>query len=267
MLFRELRPGVFLANLEAENVNIVALLGSQCAALVDAGASPEQGLALRSQVDDLADARGIRLGEVMLTHAHWDHSFGLNAFADLSIIAQEQWAEDLNCAEDREAAGRLGVDLAALPQPQSLIALIGLRQLGGLTVEIAHLGPAHSRCDLIMAIPEQSTFIVGDLVEMAGPQFDETSSIEGWVKTLDALYSMVHDDSLIIPGHGPALNRAELAHFRSGLAAIWDQSEWVFRQGVAQDDAYDHDGLEWPWDRSTVEAGIAASYRELRARV
>jgi len=147
-----------------------------------------------------------------------------------------------------------------------MLASIGVRNLGGLTVEIAHLGPAHTRSDLVVAVPERQVILVGDLVDTGAPWFDETSSLDGWVRSLDALYNMVPDTGLVIPGHGEPLERWQVAHYRAGLAAIWDQAEWTYNEGVPADKAYDHDNLEWPWDRGTVEQGIRLTYKELAER-
>ncbi|MDR0783379.1 MAG: MBL fold metallo-hydrolase [Propionibacteriaceae bacterium] len=213
MEFVEVRPGVFTAVLEVEQVTTTLVVGARRALLVDTGASPAQGAAIRQAVRSITD---IPLEVVVLTHGHWDHAYGLEAFADLDTIGHENLAQDLACAENRAWSAKQGVAPPGLPKTN--LASIGVRDLGDLVVEIAHFGPAHTRSDLIIAIPQRSTIIVGDLVEGEVPQFDETSSLAGWARTLDSLCFMLKPDTVIIPGHGAALSPLEVVHFRARLS-------------------------------------------------
>ncbi|MDR1265506.1 MAG: MBL fold metallo-hydrolase [Propionibacteriaceae bacterium] len=150
----------------------------------------------------------------------------------------------------------------------TLLASIGLRDLGGVTVEIAHFGPAHTDGDLIVAVPEARVVFAGDLVETLGPpQFDQTSDLLGWAKSLDALRGLLRPDTVVVPGHGRLAQAWDVDHQRQGLTAIWDQAEWAYRQGVELDQVYAFDQLEWPWDEATARQGIAAAYRALARRL
>lgn len=260
MEFVQSRPGILTARLEDEDATATLVVGGAGCLLVDTGSTPAQGARIRRAVARVTDRP---LETVVLTHGHWDHSFGLAAFADLDTIGHENVPQDLRCQENLAWASSHGIDMDAVAAPTTLLSLIGVRNLGGLTAEIASFTPAHTRSDLVIAVPEKSTFIVGDLVEAGPPHFDETSCLGGWVKFLDALHSLLKEDTLVILGHGQPVGPGEVAHFRTGLAAIWDQAEWCFRQGVPADQAYEHDDLEWPWDRATVETGISLAYAEL----
>lgn len=263
MEFTQVRPGVLTAVLDQEQATVTVVIGDTGCLLVDTGSTPEQGTQIRHAI---AEATNRPLETVVLTHGHWDHSFGLAAFADLDTVGHENLPLDLRCAENTKWAADNGIDLDDLAVPATLLSLIGIRNLGGLNVELASFTPAHSRSDMIVAVPERSVLIVGDLVETGPPQFDETSCLDGWVRSLDALYSLLKQDTLLIIGHGSPVGFGEVAHFRTGLAAIWDQAEWAFHQEVPRDEVYDYDNLEWPWGRATVEKGIALAYHELSER-
>ncbi len=261
MEFAELRPGVFTMPVGAERVNVSLIVGQEKALLVDTGSSPDEGAAIRQAV---ASATDRPLATIVLTHAHWDHVLGLAAFPGVEIIAHESFPEAVNCRENQAHAQMSGIDLTAVPGPTAPLSLIGLRDLGNLTVEIASFGPAHTAGDLVVALPGQKILIVGDLVEAGGPpQFDETSSLDGWGKALDSLYAMLAETTLIVPGHGRIATPGDVAHMRSGLAGIWDQAQWTQARGVPVDEVYEYDNLEWPWDRATAEAGIRLAYQEL----
>ena len=272
MDFQEIHPGTFTATLEPADVNVTLVVGDHLALLVDTGSSPDQGAEIRAAVERATDKP---LSCVVLTHAHWDHAWGLGAFAGVETIAHADFPRDVEGVENCERAEKMGFLLSDLGSPQTLLSLIGVRDLGGLTVEIAHFGPAHTRSDLIVAVTDSTgraashhtthVLVVGDLVENP-PHFDELSSLDGWVRCLDALYAMLHDDTVIIPGHGSVMQPWDVGHVRSGLAAIWGQAEWAFNQGVPVEQVYTHDNLEWPWDRKTAETGIRVAYRELSQR-
>ena len=260
--FTSLRPGILTTTLDEEQTTVTLIVGESQALLIDTGSTPEVGNEIREAVKRETN---VPLTTVVLTHGHWDHSFGLGAFADLDTIGHEDLAQDLQCAENLEWAKNHGIDPATLQYPTSLLSAIAVRDLGGLTVEIAHFGRAHTRTDLIVAVPTRAVIAVGDLVEEGPPQFDETSSLDGWVRSLDSLYALLRPDTVVIPGHGQPLDPGYVSHFRVGLAAIWDQSEWAYHQGIPLEHVYDHADLQWPWDRTTAETAIAVAYRELNS--
>jgi len=263
MEFIEVVPGIFTTRLTSADATVTVVAGEERCLLVDTGSSPRQGEEIRQAIPEVTN-RGLET--VVLTHGHWDHAFGLGAFADLDTVGAEMLPADIRCTENLRWAGDHGIDIGDVGLPATLLSLIAVRNLGGLTAEIADFTPAHTRSDLVVAIPERSVLIVGDLVETGPPQFDETSCLDGWVKSLDALYSLLKPETVVILGHGGAVDPGVVAHFRTGLAAIWDQAEWCFRKEVPLAEAYDYDNLEWPWDRATVEKGISLAYAELAVR-
>jgi glyoxylase-like metal-dependent hydrolase (beta-lactamase superfamily II) len=263
--FKQVRPGVHLLVAEPESVNVGLVVGPERAWLIDCGSSPAQGESIRAAAAAVSDRP---LAGVALTHGHWDHSFGLAAFADLETIGQQDCQSAQRGDEAQRAARSLGLELDRLPGPSQTIGLIAVRDLGaGQVMELAHFGPAHTRGDLVVALPGADVIFVGDLIETAGPpQFDSESSVDGWVKSLDSLWAILKPNTLVAPGHGPVAEPWQVGHQRAGLAAIWGQTEWAYHQGLAPEQIYHHDQLEWPWDRATAERGIALAYAELRAR-
>ncbi|MDR0959298.1 MAG: MBL fold metallo-hydrolase [Propionibacteriaceae bacterium] len=263
MDFTPIAPGIFRLVAEPETVNVGLVVGEDRCLLIDAGTSPRQGSEIRALVAGVTDRP---LTTVVATHAHWDHAFGLAAFSDLETIGHDTWTETVAGGETITALREQNLTADDLHTPTTLLTMIAARDLGGITVEIAHLGRAHTGGDLIVAIPASKVIFTGDLVEIDGPRFDETTSLRGWVAALDSLFGMIGDSTIIVPGHGEPAGIDVAGRMRAGVAALWGQAEWLYHEGIAEDDAYHHDGLQWPWDEATAKAGIAVAYRELKAQ-
>src|SRR5918997_4210472 len=112
--WQELRPGIYRAVAEPETVNLGLVVGRDGALLVDTGSSPAQGRAVRESVATVTDRP---LVAVAVTHWHFDHAFGLAAFADLVTVAHESVPGRLGSPEAAGEAERRGLAVADLGRP------------------------------------------------------------------------------------------------------------------------------------------------------
>jgi glyoxylase-like metal-dependent hydrolase (beta-lactamase superfamily II) len=208
---------VYVAVAEPESVNLGLIVGSQWTLLVDTGSSPLQGRALRASLAAVTDRP---LTAVVVTHWHYDHAFGLAAFADVPKIAHESLRGRLLSAEAASEAQRLDVDPDELGQPSVEIAVATALDLGGRRVEIAHLGRGHTDGDLVVVVPDADVLFAGDLLESAGPPaFGPDSVPDEWPATLDAVIGLMTATTLAVPGHGEPVNREFVFEQRGRIAA------------------------------------------------
>jgi glyoxylase-like metal-dependent hydrolase (beta-lactamase superfamily II) len=208
---------VYIAVAEPESVNLGLIVGSRRALLVDSGSTPEQGRVVRAS---LAAVTGMPLTAVVVTHWHYDHAFGLAAFADVSRIAHESVHLRLLSAESAADAARLGVDPQELIQPNVEIAVATAFDLGDRRVEIAHLGRGHTDGDLVVVVPDADVLFAGDLLESAGPpSFGPDSAPDEWPATLDAVIGLMTATTLAVPGHGEPVGREFVFEQRGRIAA------------------------------------------------
>jgi glyoxylase-like metal-dependent hydrolase (beta-lactamase superfamily II) len=215
--WREVRSGVYVAIAEPESVNLGLIVGSQRALLVDTGSSPAQGRTIRSSVGAVTDRP---LTAVVVTHWHYDHAFGLAAFADVRRIAHESVHSRLLSAEAAAEAERLGVDPHELPRPNLEIAVATALDLGDRRVEIAHLGRGHTDGDLVIVVPDADVLFAGDLLESAGPpSFGPDSVPDEWPATVDAVIGLMTATTLAVPGHGVPVGREFVFEQRGWIAA------------------------------------------------
>jgi glyoxylase-like metal-dependent hydrolase (beta-lactamase superfamily II) len=215
--WREVRSGVYVAVAEPESVNLGLIVGSQRIMLVDSGSSPEQGRKVRESLVAITDKALIA---VVVTHWHFDHSFGLAAFADTQRIAHESVRLRLGSPEASAAAKRLGVDPEELGRPDVEIAVATAIDLGDRRVEIVNIGRGHTDGDLVVVVPDADVLFAGDLIESAGPPaFGSDSVPEEWPGTLDGVIGLMTATTLAIPGHGEPVDREWVFEQRGRIAA------------------------------------------------
>jgi len=262
IVWRPVRDGVYVTTLEPAAVNVGLVVGTSGALVVDSGSSQAQGQALR---DSLTTVTDVPLRCVVVTHHHWDHAYGLGAFAGVETIGHETLAAALSSDVARGAAAQ-GLAPEDVVAPTTSISILAARDLGGIHVEIGHFGEGHTQGDLAILVPEARVLFAGDLVENgAPPQVDETTSLKNWPQVMEALLTLCKPDTIVVPGHGELVVPDFIAWQRAGLAAVYGQCEWLVTQGVAESDAYVHPELQWPWDEDWVRASIHHAYSELAA--
>lgn len=79
--------------------------------------------------------------------------------------------------------------------------------LGGVTIELQQVGPAHTPGDTLIWLPKERIVFAGDVVfveRMLGVL--PHSSSRGWIEAFDAMAAL--DPVTIIPGHGPVTDLA-----------------------------------------------------------
>jgi glyoxylase-like metal-dependent hydrolase (beta-lactamase superfamily II) len=215
--WHEVRSGVYVAVAEPESVNLGLIVGSQRTLLVDTGSSPEQGRTIRAALAGVTD---LPLTAVVVTHWHYDHTFGLAAFADVPRIAHESVQVKLSSAEAAADARRLGLDPRGLGRPNLEIAVATALDLGDRRVEIAHLGRGHTDGDLVVVVPDAEVLFAGDLLESAGPpSFGPDSVPDEWPATLDGVIGVMTATTVAVPGHGEPVGREFVFEQRGRIAA------------------------------------------------
>ena len=170
---------------------------------------------------------------VIATHYHADHIYGLQVFkaAGARIIAHRAAREYLQSDTARLRLQASRQELAPWVDAQTRLVeaddwLDGDRTLtvGGVSMEIRHVGPSHTPEDLVVYLPRQKLLFAGDLVFRARIPFVGQADSKQWIKALDLLLGF--DTTVIVPGHGPVstsaredlqLTRDYLVHLRTAM--------------------------------------------------
>jgi glyoxylase-like metal-dependent hydrolase (beta-lactamase superfamily II) len=160
---------------------LAAVSGTRNTLIIDAGASPAHVALFQSELDRHQIPRG---DYVVITHWHWDHTFGMSAL-DVPTIAHvntrnhlekmlsyewtdaaidsrvQQGIEDPFCAEmikkEFSNRGEIVITLPDILFEQRLII-----DLGGLHCVVEHVGGDHSDDNTVVFVEEERTLFLGD---------------------------------------------------------------------------------------------------------
>jgi glyoxylase-like metal-dependent hydrolase (beta-lactamase superfamily II) len=218
----QIRSGVFV--LAGAGGNVTAIAGPRGSAIVDTGFGP--------RVAEIADRVVSAFGQpprwAINTHWHFDHTDGNAAFAraGATVVAHancrmrlstEQYVPSLSwriSASPREAWPTLTFD-----KPFTL-------DIGTEELHLLPQAPAHTDGDVAVFSASGNVLVMGDLfTHQSYPVIDESSggSLRGMIEAADRLLPMIDKETVVVPGHGAATDRAGLVAFREMMRTVEDR--------------------------------------------
>jgi glyoxylase-like metal-dependent hydrolase (beta-lactamase superfamily II) len=110
--------------------------------------------------------------------------------------------------------------------------------LGGVTVRLFYVGPAHTKGDELTFVEEDSVLIPGDIVQKdifpIMPNAD--ASIKGWLANLDYVEAL--HPKFVVPDHGAAIvDASQIGTERAYFLALQARALEFKKQDVSADDA------------------------------
>jgi len=220
---------------ETDRPNLCYLLGERHSLAVDAGNSPAHVGKLYRALEE----QGLPLPDfTVLTHWHWDHTFGLGAVHGVGIasaktnqklrqVAAWQWTPQ--AMEERERQGedipfcnehirREYPDLGAVSVSLAEMEVEGelTLHLGGVDCRLFCRDTPHSRDGLLVHVPQEGVLALGDAdcedLYQPGAGYDP-ARLRALLELLSSL-----EFSLALPGHsGPETRGQELEYLRGCL--------------------------------------------------
>jgi glyoxylase-like metal-dependent hydrolase (beta-lactamase superfamily II) len=270
--FSEVADRVWVARYEWADANVTAISGSRGLVVVDTHGSTAAG---RIVLEDL-DRLGVgRVAHVVNSHWHWDHTFGNAAFRearpDVPIHAHEEAAVWLAERSDRikqryaESTDDHRDEIAAteIVIPDQTFSDMHVVDLGDRVIELVFLGRGHTSGDIVVRVPDADAVLVGDLVEeSAKPWIGMDSWPLEWPATLDALLELVTERTLVIPGHGIAVDRTYVQTQRDEISNIVEMVRNLAELGIPAERAAAQG--EWPWEvDERIHNAITRGYEAL----
>jgi glyoxylase-like metal-dependent hydrolase (beta-lactamase superfamily II) len=222
-----------IAVLEGSGGNITVLTGEDGKLLVDAGFSVSQPR-ISAALDSISPDP---IRHLINSHWHTDHTDGNQWLhsAGATITAQENTRKHLSVMT--RVAG-WDWDFPARPAgalPTSTFDIRHEMHLNHTKITLERYDPGHTDSDISVNFVEANILLVADTWWNGVYPFIDYStggSIDGQIRAAQQNVDSVTADTIVVPGHGPIGNRADLMEFRDMLVAIREKVAGLKRQGM-----------------------------------
>lgn len=260
----EVADGVLVGRYQPYDVNVTVV--RDCRQIVDRG-TPGRRIHEADEIRrDLAALGALPVRWIVDTHAHFNHSFGNYRFGPDSDLGAPIYGHERMPAHLLEyEAPKLDRFIEVDPQraeewaevvitpPTELIGSRAEIDLGDRVVELVHLGRGHTENDLLLHIGD--TWLVGDLIEESGPPMyaPDCFPLE-WPETVAALIGRLGTGTVVVPGHGVAVDSGFVAGQLADLRTVADLIRELRSAGVPVEAAVAEGGYRWPFPVEGLEA-------------
>jgi glyoxylase-like metal-dependent hydrolase (beta-lactamase superfamily II) len=223
--------------------NIGIIVGTRATLIVDAGMGPRNGQAVLRELAKVSKNSELYF---TTTHFHPEHMTGGQAFPTNTIVIRpevQQEEVDRKQPEFIHNFSQRTADLKALlqdvkPRPPDIVFDREVKlDLGGVTVRLLWLGPAHTRGDNFVFVEEDGVLFTGDVVtNRFFPIFpDADANGKNWLAILDQIDEL-HTHT-IVPGHGEVGDTALIGTERTYLKAVQSRVAELKAQGKSAEES------------------------------
>jgi glyoxylase-like metal-dependent hydrolase (beta-lactamase superfamily II) len=212
--------------------NIVAFTGSEGKLLVDAGIAVSQPKIEAA----LASISPAPLKYVVNTHWHWDHTDG-NAWAHqagATIIAHENVLKRLSVSSRVEDWKYTFPATSQDHRPTLTFDSDMKLRFNGETIALQTYGRGHTDGDISAYFAKADVLVLGDIFWNGHYPFIDNAwggGINDMIRWTNASLARATNKTLIVPGHGPVGNRAQLIAYRDMLVSIRGKVARLKKQG------------------------------------
>ena len=221
------------------------------------------------------------ISTVVNTHANGDHCYGNQLVAGTEIVASAATAHEMRevspamLAGLSAAPGEVGAmfrgffgafDFAGIELALPTRTFDGRLDLevGGRLVTLIEVGPAHTRGDTLVHVPDARMVFTGDILFVGGTPIVWAGPLSNWIAACDRMLGMEVDT--VVPGHGPVTDKQGVVAVRDYLAYIDAEATARFHAGLDAWDAARDIALgafAALGERGRVAVNVEAVYRAL----
>jgi len=176
------------------------------------------------------------------THANGDHCYGNALVKGAEIVASVATAHEmtevppsmlaaLNAAPGevgdlfRSFFGAFHFDGIELALPTRTFERALDLTVGGRRIELIEVGPAHTRGDTIVWVPDARVVFTGDILFIGGTPVVWAGPLGRWIAACDRILALKAER--VVPGHGPLTDDR-------GVVAVRDYLVYVEREATAR---------------------------------
>ncbi|WUV55710.1 MBL fold metallo-hydrolase [Amycolatopsis sp. NBC_01480] len=246
--------------------------------------------------NDMPRARGLRdavrevsgghdVGTVVNTHADGDHWFGNVVFEGARILATPETAAEMRELKHDPRLIREAAEASSGPAlreflnwranfydyadwhpvwPTETFATTKSVKVGETQVDLIPVGPAHTRGDAIVHVPEFGVVFAGDIVFHRSTPMVWTGPMANYIAACDRILAL--EPTVVLSGHGSAAGASGVRDLRDYLTMVLEYASKRFAAGDSPLEAFHNIDLgEYRlWAHSSrVYQAINAVYREL----
>ena len=102
--------------------------------------------------------------------------------------------------------------------------------VGDKRVELRQVGPAHTRGDILVHVPNDRTVFTGDILFIEGHPIIWVGPIGNWIDACNYMLSL--DVETVVPGHGPITDKRGIEAVRDYLSYVRDEAKARFDTGM-----------------------------------
>jgi glyoxylase-like metal-dependent hydrolase (beta-lactamase superfamily II) len=254
------------------NNNLSFIVTGDGVIVINGGASWKLAEALHAEIRNLTD-QPVRLvvnengqGHSMLGNSYW-------VAQGVAILAHAEAAAEFEETGDQSLIALRGyakenAEGTTVVTPTEAFTDTKTIAMGEVTVEVMHLGPAHSPGDTQVWIPQWSMMIAGDIAfhERMPPIFEGTCT-SCWIETWETKLTPLNP-TYVIPGHGHPTNLAQVTRYtRDYLVDLREKIGKHIEEGGDLAGAYYVDQERWKGldtfeELATKNAGVVFSEME-----
>ncbi len=189
------------------------------------------------------------------THANGDHCYGNELVTGAEIIGTQATAHELaefpasafhHLMLNARGAGPGGDFIIELFKPfdfsgitlaaptRTFTGQLDLR-VGGKRIELIEVGPAHTKGDTLVYLPDDKVVFTGDILFNGGTPIAWAGPVANWIAACERILAM--DVDVVVPGHGGVTDKRAVAAMRDYLRFVHDEARARFDAGMTATEA------------------------------
>jgi len=187
---------------------------------------------------------------VINTHWHGDHTQGnaeLGRYA--AIVAHHKVRERLNSHQEIKFFNMVSEPYAAHALPSITYQNAMQLHLGDETIELIHFANSHTDGDSVVRFRNANVVHMGDLYFNGFFPFVDLASggnVLTLAKNVGEVLRTMDNNTVVIPGHGPLSNKAELKRYKKMLDGTVSEVRKMHKRGLGLEQMQEK-GLSGKW--------------------
>ncbi|MGH8221739.1 MAG: MBL fold metallo-hydrolase, partial [Woeseiaceae bacterium] len=218
--------------------NILVSIGEQGVLMVDSQ-FPELIPKIRRRIVELG---GRAIDFTINTHWHFDHADGnpLLGREGTWLIAHENARRMMIGSHDIHF---IGISYRQPAYPAEGLPVITYAErmsfhFNGHRIDLVHAGPAHTSGDTAVIFRDANVVHMGDVFNARYPFIDgyNGGELEGMIRFCRAVLAETDAGTVVVPGHGPVMDRAALEAFVDMLEVVGKRLQSLIDEGMSLED-------------------------------